>query len=113
MFGLAASNGYKLIWPVSGASNQLLAALTHIAVTVWLNMKGKKSWFTLVPAVIMVVTTIAALIYYLFARYIPASNIVLIVTDLILLILSVGVIIQSVKKTFLSPNFRKPAQISS
>ena len=107
MFALAVSNGYKLIWPVFGASNQLLAALTLIAVTAWLNMSGKKSWFTLIPAVIMVVTTIAALIYYLFHEYIPSMNIILIVTDVILLILSVGVVIQSVKKTVLSPQFHK------
>ncbi|PKK83949.1 MAG: carbon starvation protein A [candidate division Zixibacteria bacterium HGW-Zixibacteria-1] len=113
MFVLAVSNGYKLIWPVFGASNQLLAALTLIAVTVWLNMSGRKSWFTLVPAVIMVVTTIAALIYYLFEHYIPAFNVILIITDIILLILSIGVIIQSVRKTILSPQFRKAPRISS
>ena len=113
MFALAVSNGYKLIWPVFGASNQLLAALTLIAVTVWLNMAGKKSWFTLIPAVIMVVTTIAALLYYLFARYIPTFNVVLIITDLVLLILSVGVIIQSVKKTVFSPHYPKSPRISS
>lgn len=113
MFALAVSNGYKLIWPVFGASNQLLAALTLIAVTVWLNMAGKKSWFTLIPAVIMVVTTIAALLYYLFARYLPTFNVVLIITDLVLLILSVGVIIQSVKKTVFSPHYPKSPRISS
>lgn len=107
MFALAVSNGYKLIWPVFGASNQLLAALALIAVTAWLNMSGKKSWFTLIPAVIMVVTTIAALIYYLFHEYIPSVNIILIVTDVILLILSVGVIIQSIKKIVLSPQLHK------
>lgn len=113
MFVLAVSNGYKLIWPVFGASNQLLAALTLIAVTVWLNMSGRKSWFTLVPAVIMVVTTMAALIYYLFEHYIPSFNVILIITDIILLILSLGVIVQSVRKTILSPQFRKAPRISS
>ncbi|UCD93714.1 MAG: carbon starvation protein A, partial [Candidatus Zixiibacteriota bacterium] len=113
MFALAVSNGYRLIWPVFGASNQLLAALTLIAITVWLNLAGKKSWFTLVPAVIMVITTMAALIYYLFAKYIPASNIVLIITDLILLVLSVGVVFQSFKKTVFAPHMAKPPAVSS
>jgi carbon starvation protein len=99
MFILAVTNGYKLIWPVFGASNQLLAALALIAITVWLNLSGKKSWYTLIPAVIMVITTISALIYYLFARYIPSGNITLIITDLILLILAVGVITLSIKKS--------------
>ena len=85
MFALAISNGYKLIWPVFGASNQLLAALTLIAVSAWLNLAGRKNWFTVFPAVIMLITTIASLIYYLIARYLPSHNIVLAVTDLILL----------------------------
>ncbi len=98
MFLLAVTNGYKLIWPVFGASNQLLAALTLIAVTAWLNLAGKKSWFTLVPAVIMVVTTMASLIYSLVYDFIPSANIILSVTDLLLLGLSVGVVFQSVRK---------------
>jgi carbon starvation protein len=99
MFILAITNGYKLIWPVFGASNQLLAALALIAVTAWLNLSGKKSWFTLIPAIIMVVTTIATLVYYLFDRYLPSGNLILSTTSVILLILSFGVIIQSLRKT--------------
>lgn len=98
MFFLAVTNGYRLIWPVFGASNQLLAALTLIAVTVWLNLAGKKSWFTLIPAVIMVVTTIASLVYALFNDYIPDRNLILSIVDIILLLLSVGVITQSLRK---------------
>nr|MBN2276661.1 carbon starvation protein A [candidate division Zixibacteria bacterium] len=113
MFVLAVSNGYQLIWPVFGASNQLLAALTLIAVTVWLNMAGRKSWFTLIPAVIMVVTTIAALIYYLFAEYIPGVNVILIITDIVLLILSFGVITQSIKKVLRLSHDRRTPAISS
>ena len=113
MFGLAVSNGYWLIWPVFGASNQLLAALTLIAITVWLNLAGKKSWFTFVPALVMVTTTIAALLYKLIAQYIPDMNIILIITDLILLALSIGVIILAIRKTFLMPRTDKTAAISS
>jgi len=98
MFFLAVTNGYKLIWPVFGASNQLLAALTLIAVTSWLNLAGKKSWFTLIPAVIMVVTTMASLVYSLIMEFLPTGNIILSITDLILLALSVGVVVQSVRK---------------
>ncbi len=103
MFVLAVSNGYKLIWPVFGASNQLLAALTLIAVTAWLNLAGRKSWFTLIPAAIMVVTTAASLVYYLFAQYIPSGNVLLSITASILLILSGGVVWQTCRKSaFLS-----------
>jgi carbon starvation protein len=100
MFILAVSNGYKLIWPVFGASNQLLAALSLLAVSAWLRLRGRANWFTLVPAVIMLTTTIAALIYYLVEKYIPAGNIALIVTDIILLILAFGVVFQTCRKSF-------------
>jgi len=81
-----------------------LAALSLIAVTVWLHRAGKKCWFTLLPAALMLITTIAALVYYLFARYIPSGNILLSITDIILLLLSLGVIIQSLRKTIFSAN---------
>ncbi|SYZ74837.1 Carbon starvation protein CstA [Candidatus Zixiibacteriota bacterium] len=98
MFLLAVTNGYRLIWPIFGASNQLLAALTLIAVTAWLNLMGRKSWYTLIPAVIMVVTTIASLLYSLVVDYIPKANVILSVTDIVLLLLSIGVVLQTLRK---------------
>lgn len=91
MFALAQSQGWKYIWPVFGATNQLLAALTLIAATVWLHRAGKKSWFTLIPAVVMMITTVAALAYYLVFKYLPEGNLLLAATDCLLLILALGV----------------------
>ncbi len=71
MFFLAIINGYRLIWPVFGACNQLLAVLTLIAVTVWLNLAEKKNWFTFVLALIMIVTTITSLVYSPIIKSIP------------------------------------------
>ena len=100
MLLLAWDQGYKLIWPVFGATNQLLAALTLISVTVWLHRAGRKTWYTLVPAVVMIATTIVALGYYLFVKYLPANNYLMVVTDCLLLALSVGVLILSIKSYF-------------
>ncbi|MFH1686439.1 MAG: carbon starvation CstA family protein [bacterium] len=91
MLVIAMSNGYKLIWPVFGATNQLLAALTLITISVWLRCAGRPSWFTMAPAVIMIVTTMAALVYSLLANYLPQGNIFLITTDILLLSLGIGV----------------------
>ncbi len=113
MFILAISNGYRLIWPLFGASNQLLAALTLIAVTAWLNQSGRTSWYTLIPAVLMVITTIAALLYKLIVQYIPDSNTLLIFTDLILLFLSFGVVFLALKKTILSNTIEKKSLTAS
>lgn len=108
MFALAQSQGWKYIWPVFGATNQLLAALTLIAVTVWLHRAGKKTWYTLFPAVVMLVTTCAALLYYLWYKYLPENNLLLAGTDLVLLALAVGVMILALRH-WLSPSQKTSA----
>ncbi|MBU2446476.1 MAG: hypothetical protein KJ666_13025 [Bacteroidetes bacterium] len=45
------------VWTVFGSANQLLAALTLIAVTAWLVQKSRNYWFTAIPAVFMIITT--------------------------------------------------------
>ncbi|MEW5797282.1 MAG: carbon starvation CstA family protein [Candidatus Zixiibacteriota bacterium] len=95
---VAWGEGWKSIWPLFGSANQLLAALTLIAVTVWLHRAGRKSWFTVVPAGIMIATTIAALGYKLFTDYLPNGSLLLASTDILLLILSVGVLLLSLRQ---------------
>ncbi len=97
MLLLAWNQGYKLIWPVFGATNQLLAALTLISVTVWLHRAGKRSRFTPILALAMLATTIAALTYYPIARYLPSWSFLIVTTDLMLLALTVGVMFLSAK----------------
>jgi carbon starvation protein len=88
---LTFTNAYLKIWPIFGAANQLLAALTLIAVTAWLAQKARKYWFTAIPAAFMVVTTLTSLVILL-GRYINFQNYSLALTDIILLILAVGVV---------------------
>jgi carbon starvation protein len=112
MLLLAWSEGWKGIWPLFGATNQLLAALTLITATVWLHRAGKKSWFTLLPAMLMLVTTIAALGYKLFTDYLPGQKFLLATTDLVLMALTVGVLVLSVRH--FSPTGARPrASISA
>ncbi len=98
MLLLSWTNSYQHIWPLFGSTNQLLAALTLIAVTVWLNRAGRPTWFTIVPAVIMVITTMSALGYKLFQDYLPGHNYLLAAVDIILLVLAVGVVRLSIRK---------------
>ena len=93
---LTFTNAYLKIWPIFGAANQLLAALTLIAVTAWLAQKAKRYWFTALPATFMIITTITALIYLL-DRYVKLESWTLLSTDIILLILASGVIILTFK----------------
>lgn len=48
-------DGGKLIWPVFGASNQLLAALTLLIISVFLMKLGRSAKYTLIPAVLIVI----------------------------------------------------------
>ena len=54
--------GFMTFWTIFGTSNQLLAALTLVGVSVWLWRTGRPVWFTLVPAAFMVATTATALV---------------------------------------------------
>ncbi len=53
---------WKLFWPAFGATNQLLAALTLLGVTLWLKRESRKWWIAGVPAAFMLVTTISSLL---------------------------------------------------
>ena len=104
MWLLAYSNAFTALWPIFGTANQLLAALALLAVSAWLLLRKRKYGFALVPAVFMIVTTLASL-GILLVDYIRAGNYLLIVTDLLMLVLSAGVI-ALVVRTFLSPSAR-------
>ena len=52
---------WRAVWPVFGATNQLLAALALLAVTVWLKRTGRTWAFTGLPMAFMLVMTMTAL----------------------------------------------------
>jgi carbon starvation protein len=52
---------YQMFWTLFGTSNQLLAALTLLAVTVWLRQQGKRYWFTLAPMIFLMTMTLWSL----------------------------------------------------
>jgi carbon starvation protein len=65
-FLLAADrNSYRFFWTLFGTSNQLLAALSLLAITVWLKKLGKPMWFTLVPLVVVFAVTVVSLVMQL------------------------------------------------
>lgn len=48
-------------WTLFGASNQLLAALTLLSITVWLYKSRRRIWFTLFPMIFVLVITLWSL----------------------------------------------------
>jgi carbon starvation protein len=95
---LCLGGGYKLIWPVFGASNQLIATLALFVVTVYfLGFKVNK-WYTLTPAIIMLVITETALIYSTIYTYIQNKDWHLAAISIILFVLGLVVFWEVFKK---------------
>jgi carbon starvation protein len=59
---LVLSGTWVYLWQMFGASNQLMAALSLLVVSVWLKSEKRNPTFAVVPMVFMYVTTLAATI---------------------------------------------------
>jgi len=59
---LTKEKGYLVAWPIFGTSNQLLASLTLLALSVWLIKSGKKAVYTILPMIFMLGITLWSLI---------------------------------------------------
>ncbi len=53
---------WRAIWPVFGGTNQLLAGLALLALTMWLRRTGRRWMFAGIPMVFMIGMTVSALI---------------------------------------------------
>jgi carbon starvation protein len=60
-YSIGATDGWQKIWPIFGATNQLIAAVALFVISTYLIGVRKPTTYTLVPAVFMVITTIGAL----------------------------------------------------
>jgi carbon starvation protein len=58
----APPGSWVKFWTLFGASNQLLAALTLLSITVWLHQRRQQVAFTLIPMLFVLVTTLYALV---------------------------------------------------
>ncbi|MFC1511669.1 carbon starvation protein A [Candidatus Latescibacterota bacterium] len=96
MWILAYKNAFSALWPIFGTANQLLAALGLIAVSAWLLIRRRRYIFALLPAIFMIVTTLASLVI-LMLNYLRGKNYILIMTDAFMFLLTIGVIILAVK----------------
>ena len=58
----AKQGSYGLFWTLFGTSNQLLASLSLLAISVWLWRGGKKPWFTIIPTGLVMSVTVTSLV---------------------------------------------------
>jgi carbon starvation protein len=69
----APPGSWVKFWTLFGASNQLLAALTLLAITVWLHQRRQRIAYTLVPMLFVLVTTLYALVRMTFTNFSGAT----------------------------------------
>ncbi len=65
------------IWGAFGASNQLMAGLALLLISLWLRSEGRKNSWALYPSFFMIVTDLAALLYLAYVNFfktLPAAK---------------------------------------
>ncbi|MDP6543561.1 MAG: carbon starvation protein A [Phycisphaerae bacterium] len=91
--------GGLLLWPLFGATNQLLAALAFLVITVYLARKGKPILYTLIPFFIMLAMTAWAITYKLGDFYRDftkdGKNLHLLIITGVIVVLEIWMIIES------------------
>ena len=57
----AGEGSFRKFWVLFGTSNQLLAALTLLGISVWLHRSGRRYWYTLLPMLFVLTITLWSL----------------------------------------------------
>ena len=94
--GALAFKGWTKIWPLFGASNQLLAALALLALAIWLKKSGREYKMALYPMIFMFAVTLTALVMLIKANL---NNFVLLFFGVALLVLSLILMVEA-KRAF-------------
>jgi carbon starvation protein len=92
--GGADGQGGMLIWPLFGVTNQLLAGLTLLVISVMLVKLRRRYMFTLVPMVFVTVMSFLAALYQLWDLF-STGQYVLAGLDVIIVVASIFVLLES------------------
>jgi carbon starvation protein len=96
----ASGKGAMKLWPLFGATNQTLASLALIIITLYLKRRGGVKWvISGIPAVFMTVMTIWALILNQ-VKYGAGGNMLLTVINICILIIALWIATEGVIKFF-------------
>ena len=91
--GGADGSGGMIIWPLFGTTNQLLAGLTLLVITVMLVHLRRPMWFTLAPLCFLLVMTVVALLFQLRTFY-ESGNWFLLGLDIVVLVAAILVALE-------------------
>jgi carbon starvation protein len=92
--GGASGSGGLIIWPLFGSTNQILAGLTLLVISVILMRYGRPARYTMVPMIFVLITSSWAALIKLKEFY-DIENWLLFTIDLIVVITTVLVILEA------------------
>ena len=92
--GGASGSGGLTIWPLFGSTNQILAALTLLVISVMLMKMGRPARYTLIPMVFVLITSAWAAVLKLIEFY-EAGNWLLVTIDVVVLITTIMVVLEA------------------
>ena len=92
--GAEPGSGGLIIWPLFGTSNQLLAGLTLMVISVFLIKLGRPAKATMIPLIFLMLMTLPALVIQL-GTFWDQRNYLLIVMDLVVLGASILVTLEA------------------
>ncbi len=88
--------GGLILWPLFGATNQLLACLALLVVTVYLAKKGKPVIYTLLPMLFMMVMTGWAMVLNILGFYrAGTASLHLLIIGIIVMALEVWMVLEA------------------
>ncbi|MED5534700.1 MAG: carbon starvation protein A [Pseudomonadota bacterium] len=106
--GGASGSGALTIWPLFGSTNQILAGLTLLVISVMLIKLGRPARYTLVPMIFVLITSSWAAVIKLIEWY-QEGNWLLVTIDIIVLVTSVLVILEAAS---VISSYRRDNQVS-
>ncbi len=92
--GGAQGTGGMIIWPLFGTTNQLLAGLTLLVISVMLVKRGRPSRYTMVPMVFVTATSFLSALYQLWDLY-TSRNYLLVFMDMLIIIAAIFVMLEA------------------
>lgn len=96
--GYMSLGSYLTIWPIFGAANQLLAALSLLAIGVWLKTIGKSNLMVVIPMIFMFGVTLVALVQIISANL--GTNLITAGLGSVLFILAIALFFEARKSLF-------------
>ncbi len=93
--GGASGSGGLTIWPLFGSTNQILAGLTLLVISVMLIKLGRPARYTLIPMVFVLVTSAWSAVIKLIEWY-QLGNWLLVFIDVVVLVTSVLVTLEAI-----------------